>query len=133
LRDILQAVSSVTLFKAPAIEIKRNSAFSAGLFPHARPEDDQGARQALEDWLRERPEAAIVVAAIDRLPDDTLDVAVKLSRLCGYELVGLVQALLQQAIDIASEASGATLDPEFERLQQAKALLDGESVPELLQ
>jgi ABC-type phosphate/phosphonate transport system ATPase subunit len=62
-----------------------------------------------------------------------LDVAVKLSRLSGYQLIGLAQALLQQAIDIAAENPGATLDPEFERLQQAKALLDGESVPELLQ
>jgi hypothetical protein len=62
-----------------------------------------------------------------------LDVAVKLSRLSGYQLIGLAQALLQQAIDIALENPGATLDPEFERLQQANALLDGESVPELLQ
>lgn len=97
------------------------------------PEDDQGARQALEDWLRERPDAGIVVAAIDRLPDDTLDVAVKLSRLTGYQLIGLAQALLQQAIDIALENPGAVLDPEFERLQQAKALLDGDTVAETLQ
>ena len=97
------------------------------------PEDDQGARQALEDWLRERPEAGIVVAAIERLPDDTLDVEVKLSRLTGYQLLGLVQALLQQAIDLAAETPGAALDPDFERLQRAKALLEGESSPELLQ
>ena len=94
------------------------------------PEDEEGARQALEEWLRERPDAGIVVAAIDRLPDDTLDVVVKLSRLTGYQLIGLVQALLQQALDIAAETPGAALDPEFERLQQAKALLDGETVPE---
>lgn len=96
------------------------------------PEDDEGARQALEDWLKERPDAGIVVAAIDRLPDDTLDVAVKLSRLTGYQLIGLVQALLQQAIDIAAETPGADLDPDFDRLQRAKALLDGESTPEVL-
>ena len=96
-------------------------------------EDDQAAKQALEDWLEERPDAGIVVAAIDRLPDDTLDVEVKLSRLTGYQLIGLVQALLQQAIDIASETPGAELDPDFERLQRAKALLDGEGAPELLQ
>jgi hypothetical protein len=96
------------------------------------PEDDEGARQALEDWLKERPEAGIVVAAIDRLPNNTFDVVVKLSRLTGYQLIGLVQALLQQAIDIASETSGADLDPDFERLQQAKALLDGETIPEIL-
>jgi hypothetical protein len=96
------------------------------------PEDDEGARQALEDWLKERPEAGIVVAAIDRLPNNTLDVVVKLSRLTGYQLIGLVQALLQQAIDIASETPGADLDPDFERLQQAKALLDGETIPEIL-
>jgi hypothetical protein len=96
------------------------------------PEDDQGARQALEEWLCERPEAGIVVAAIDRLPDDTLDVVVKLSRLTGYQLIGLVQALLQQAIDIASETPGADLDPDFERLKGAKALLDGETVSEVL-
>ena len=96
------------------------------------PADDEGARQALEDWLKERPEAGIVVAAIDRLPNNTLDVVVKLSRLTGYQLIGLVQALLQQAIDIASETPGADLDPDFERLQQAKALLDGETIPEIL-
>jgi hypothetical protein len=96
------------------------------------PEDDEGARQAFEDWLKERPEAGIVVAAIDRLPNNTLDVVVKLSRLTGYQLIGLVQALLQQAIDIASETPGADLDPDFERLQQAKALLDGETIPEIL-
>ena len=96
------------------------------------PEDDEGARQALEDWLKERPEAGIVVAAIDRLPNNTLDVVVKLSRLTGYQLIGLVQALLQQAIDIASETPGADLDPDFEQLQQAKALLDGETIPEIL-
>ena len=97
------------------------------------PDDDQAAKQALEDWLKERPDAGIVVAAIDRLPDDTLDVEVKLSRLTGYQLIGLVQALLQQAIDIASETPGAELDPDFERLQRAKALLEGESAPDLLQ
>jgi hypothetical protein len=97
------------------------------------PDDDQGARQALDEWLRRRPEAGIVVAAIDCLPDDTLDVEVKLSRLTGYQLIGLVQALLQQAIDIASETPGAELDPDFDRLQRAKALLDGESTPERLQ
>ena len=97
------------------------------------PEDDQGARQALEAWLLERPEAGIVVAAIDRLPDDTLDVEVKLSRLTGYQLIGLVQALLQQAIDLAAETPGAVRDPDFERLQRAKALLEGESAPERLQ
>jgi hypothetical protein len=96
------------------------------------PEDDEAARQALDDWLKERPEAGIVVAAIDRLPDDTLDVAVKLSRLTGYQLIGLVQALLQQAIDIASETPGADLDPDFARLQRAMALLDGENTPEVL-
>ena len=88
------------------------------------PEDDQSARQALEDWLRDRPDAAIVVAAIDRLPDDTLDVAVKMSQLSGYHLIGLVQALLQEAIDMVAETPGATLDPDFERLRQAKALLE---------
>jgi len=97
------------------------------------PEDDQAARQALDEWLRERPEAGIIVAAIDRLPDDTLDAEVKLSRLTGYQLIGLVQALLQQAIDWASETPGVELDPDFERLQRAKALLEGESAPELLQ
>jgi hypothetical protein len=96
------------------------------------PEDDQAARQALEEWLSERPEAGIVVAAIDRLSDDTLDVVVKLSRLTGYQLIGLVQALLQQAIDIASETPGANLDPDFERLKQAKALLDGETAAAVL-
>ena len=96
-------------------------------------EDDQAAKQALEDWLKERPDAGIVVAAIERLPDDTLDVEVKLSRLTGYQLIGLVQALLQQALDIASETPGAELDPDFERLQRAKALLEGESAPALLQ
>jgi len=94
------------------------------------PEDDQGARQALEEWLKERPQAGIVVAAVDRLPDDTLDIEVKLSRLTGYQLIGLVQALLQQAIDIALETPGAALDPDFERLQKAKALLDGENPAE---
>lgn len=97
------------------------------------PDDDEGARQALETWLGERPEAGIVVAAIDCLLDETLDVEVKLSRLTGYQLIGLVQALLQQAIDIASETPGAELDPDFERLQRAKALLEGGSGPELLQ
>ena len=97
------------------------------------PEDDEAAKQALEEWLRERPEAGIVVAAVDRLPDDTLDVEVKLSRLTGYQLIGLVQALLQQAIDLAAETPGVELDPDFERLQRAKALLEGESTPERLQ
>ena len=96
------------------------------------PEDDVSARQALEDWLRDRPEAAIVVAAIDRLPDDTLDVAVKLSQLTGYHLIGLVQALLQEAIDMVAETPGATLDPDFERLRQAKALLEGDHAPTLM-
>lgn len=36
---------------------------------------------------------------------------------------------MQQAIDIASETPGADLDPDFEQLQQAKALLDGETIP----
>ena len=97
------------------------------------PDDDEGARQALEAWLRERPEAGIVIAAIDSLPDETLDVEVKLSRLTGYQLIGLVQALLQQAIDIASETPGAEPDPDFERLQRAKALLEDGGPPELLQ
>ena len=96
------------------------------------PEDDEGARQALNDWLEERPDAGIVVAAIDRLPNDTLDVAVKLSRLTGYQLIGLVQALLQQAIDIALETPGADRDPDFGRLLRAKALLDGETAAEVL-
>jgi hypothetical protein len=96
-------------------------------------EDDDGARQALEDLLRDRPHAGIVVAAVDRLPDDTLDVALKFSRLSGFHLVGLVQALLQEAIDLAAENQDAAFQPEFARLLQAKALLDGESPSELPQ
>jgi hypothetical protein len=123
------------LAAGPPPSSARNSFFSAELFVHTRPrtEDDQAARQALDEWLRERPEAGIIVAAIDWLPDDTLDVEVKLSRLTSYQLIGLVQALLQQAIDWASETPGVELDPDFERLQRAKALLEGESAPELLQ
>ncbi|HEY3919565.1 MAG TPA: hypothetical protein VGL83_17385 [Stellaceae bacterium] len=90
------------------------------------PEDENEARAALEEWLEDKPEAAIVVAAIDRNPDDTLDVALKLSRLTAYHLVGLVQALLQQALDAAEATPGAGLDPELETLRRAKALLDGE-------
>jgi hypothetical protein len=98
------------------------------------PDDDDGARQALDEWLKERPDAGIVIAAIDRLPDDTLDVVVKLSRLSGYHLIGLVQALLQQAMDIALEtAPNAALDPEFQRIEQAKELLDADVIPETLQ
>jgi hypothetical protein len=96
------------------------------------PEDDEDARQALEDLLKDRPSAGIVVAAVDRLPDDTLDVALKLSQLTGYHLIGLVQALLQEAINLAAENPGVTLDPEFTRLQQAKALLDPEPAQEVL-
>jgi hypothetical protein len=92
------------------------------------PEDDDAAREALEEWLKDRPHAAIVVATIDRLPDDTLDIGMKLSRLTGYHLIGLAQALLQQAIEMA-EASGSVLDPELEKLRQAIALLDTESEP----
>jgi len=95
------------------------------------PEDDDAARQALEEWLSDRPNAAIVVAAIDRLPDDTLEIGIKLSRLTGYHLIGLAQALLQQAIETA-EISGSLLDPELEKLRQAIALLDSESEPAAL-
>jgi ribosomal protein S18 acetylase RimI-like enzyme len=91
-------------------------------------EDDAAARQALDDWLRQRPSAAIVIAAIDRLPDDTLDITLRLGRVSGYQLIGLVQALLQQAIETVGQIPGVTLDPDFERLRQAKALLDAQGV-----
>lgn len=92
------------------------------------PEDDDAAREALEDWLRERPNAAIVVAAVDHLPDETLDIGMKLSRLTGYHLVGLAQALLQQAI-ASAETSGNVLGSEIEKLRQALALLDSDPAP----
>lgn len=93
------------------------------------PEDDNEARAALEEWLTEKPDAAVVVAAIDRNEDDTLDIALKLSRLTAYHLIGLVQALLQRTLDSAEATPRASLDPELEILRQAKALLDGEKPP----
>src|SRR5581483_9278311 len=95
------------------------------------PEDDDAAREALEEWLRDRPNAAIVVAAVDRLPDDTLEIGMKLSRLTGYHLIGLAQALLKEAIATAV-ASGNILDPELEKLKTAVSLLDDESEPATL-
>lgn len=95
------------------------------------PEDDDAAREALEEWLRDRPHAAIVVAAVDRLPDDTLEIGMKLSRITGYHIIGLAQALLKEAIATA-EASGSLLDPEMEKLRQAFALLDSEAEPAAL-
>lgn len=47
------------------------------------PEDAAEARRALEEWLRDRPVASIVVAAIDEQPGGELDIALRLSAIAG--------------------------------------------------
>jgi hypothetical protein len=92
----------------------------------ARSSQAAAAKSSPFDWLRQRPSGAFVIAAIDNLPDNTLDIALKLGRVSGYQLIGLVQALLQQAIETVARIPGVALDPDFERLRQAKALFDAQ-------
>jgi hypothetical protein len=90
------------------------------------PEDDEEARTALNQWLIDQPEAAIIVAAINRGTGDELDISLHLSCMTPYQLVGLIQALLAQAIEAASRQSGgANRSPELDALREVQAFLEG--------
>jgi hypothetical protein len=88
------------------------------------PEDDLQARRSLDEWLTERPDAAIVVAAIDQRQDEGLDVGLRFSALTAYHLLGLMQVLIDHTMTIFEE-TGASQSPEYDTLRQVKALLGG--------
>jgi hypothetical protein len=89
------------------------------------PEDDETVRAALDQWLNEQPEASIIVAAINRGTGDELDVSLRLSHMTPYQLVGLIQALLAQAIEAASRQRGADRSPELDALREVQDFLEG--------
>jgi hypothetical protein len=90
------------------------------------PEDDEAVRAALNQWLDEQPEAVVIVAAINRGTHDELDVSLRLSRMTPYQLVGLIQALLAQAIEAASrQPGGADRSPELDALREVQDFLEG--------
>lgn len=92
--------------------------------PH-NPEDVAEARRALEDWIRDRPNASIVVAAIDEQADGALDIGMRLSTLPGYHLIGLIKALVDHTLTVVEQSPVATASREYETLCDIKALLDG--------
>lgn len=89
------------------------------------PEDDIEATRALAQWLEDKPDASIVVAAIDQGQSDELDIALRLSRLTAYHLIGLVQVLVEHVVTIVEETPEPDLQPEYETLLKVKELLDG--------
>jgi hypothetical protein len=86
------------------------------------PQEDDEARAALNRWLIEMPEAAIVVAAINSGDDDALDVSLRVSRTMPYQLIGLIQALFEHAIKSASPRPGADRSPELDALLSLRAV-----------
>ena len=88
------------------------------------PEDAAEARRALEDWIRDRPNASIVVAAIDEQADGALDIGMRLSALTGYHLIGLMEALVDHTLKVLAQSPVAAASRDYETLCEIKALLD---------
>jgi hypothetical protein len=94
------------------------------------PEDAVEARQALESWLTQKPGASIIVAAIDEQPDGSLDLGMGLSALTGYHIIGLMEALADQALSIADEVPEVKESPEYDRLLRVKQMIAGGDEPQ---
>jgi hypothetical protein len=87
------------------------------------PEDSAEAQQALTTWLSQKPDAAIVVAAMDEQPDGSIDIEVRLSALTVYHILGLMEALADQAIAIVDKLPGVEESPGYDRLLRIKEML----------
>jgi hypothetical protein len=93
-------------------------------------QDDPILLRSLKGWLRDKPCASCVVAAIDPGENDELEISLQLSHLSAYQLIGLIQALLDHTIAIAEDVHGDTAESstEVNRLRAAQATLDGASI-----
>lgn len=67
------------------------------------PEDDDLATQSLEEFQADS-DAMIVVGSAKLLPDESLEVGMRISHGTPYHLIGLAQAILKAAHDSAVEA-----------------------------
>lgn len=94
-----------------------------------KPEDSAAARQALETWLSQKPGASILVAAIDEQADGGLDVAMFLGGLTGYQILGLMEALADQAIATADAVPAVKESPLNDRLLRIKEMIAGGDEP----
>jgi hypothetical protein len=90
------------------------------------PEDAAEARQALETWLTQKPGASIIVAAIDEQPDRSLDIALRLSALTGFRIMGFMEALADQALSIAEKVPEVKELPEYDHLLRIKEMIAGD-------
>jgi hypothetical protein len=93
------------------------------------PEDDALTLAALMQWQKERPDAAIVIAAADKgRPGEPLDIGLRLSNHTAAHLVGISMALINSAIeDIEGDAQpNQTI---LDRLRSAIAQLGGKPQP----
>jgi hypothetical protein len=80
--------------------------------------DDFVACQFLGEWLKQRPDDAVVIAMIGEEQNGELEVKLRHSEIAVHHLVGFVQALVERAITMAGQQPGARL------LHQVKSLLD---------
>jgi hypothetical protein len=89
------------------------------------PDDDTLTLATLIRWQKERPEAAIVIAAADtRNLGEPLDIGLRLSNHNAAHLVGIAMVLIDTALaDVAAHASPSKI--VLDRLRTAIAALSG--------
>jgi hypothetical protein len=92
-------------------------------------QDSADARQALETWLSQKPDASILVAAIDQQADGGLDIAMFLGGLTGYQIIGLMETLADQAIATADAVPAVKDSPLYDRLLRIKEMIAGGEEP----
>jgi hypothetical protein len=95
-------------------------------------QDDLDLLRSLKVWPRDKPRASLVVAAIDEQDDGELDISIQLGRLSAYQLVGLIQAMIEHTIGMAEAAHGQKAADEIDLLRCARAVLDGAADPLVL-
>jgi hypothetical protein len=94
-------------------------------------QDDLDLLRSLKVWLRDKPRASFIVAAMDEQEDGELEISIQLSRLSAYQLVGLIQAVIAHTIGMAEAAHGQKAAVEIDRLRRAQAVFDGAADPVL--